>query len=161
MCSSAWESVSAIWIKISLPWGERVCMMTLKSHQASLLVVLWSHQDFIKIYAHCLRHLIVCCGCLEPYLLFCMWKTTVWKNIFHYVDFWRKRATKNQTSNLYRKQWKRYRWAKKDLILRLISIGKRRMEIHALPVNICKQECAPFLQLNKFNGPGERFDALS
>lgn len=41
-----------------------------KSHQASLLVALWTHQDFVKIYAHCLIHLIVCCSCVEPCLIF-------------------------------------------------------------------------------------------
>lgn len=50
---------------------------------------------------------------------------------------------------------------KKDPILWLISLGKRRMETHVLSVNICRQECAPFPQLNKFHGSGESFDALS
>lgn len=50
---------------------------------------------------------------------------------------------------------------KKNLILWVISTGKRRMETHVLSMNICKEECAPLLQLNKFPVLGESFDSLS
>lgn len=94
--------------------GGKGCAWQLsKSHQASLLVVLWSHQDCKNLCtlldtSNCVLWL------LRTIFALWMWKTAVWKNIFGYVDFWRKTASKSQISNLYTKTMERYRWEKKS-----------------------------------------------
>lgn len=51
---------------------------------------------------------------------------------------------------------------KKDLILWLTNIGKRRMEGHMHSLCIfASRSCAPDLQLNTFHIPCESFEALS